>query len=269
LVRWNSGSGEKRLPIGQASAILTSDGRPLVGCRATKLEEASLKTVAIPYSDLVDLGVTDMLKYFAVIVAFGALIGCVSVKTSVDAYSSISDDLEPKTVYLAPYKGMDDSSLQWQANAKILASILEEKGYQVVSQKGQARLTAFFGFAIDKGERVLTSYSIPQWGVTGYTGANTYGTAYGNTYSATTTLNPTYGVTGYNSGVSSNVVYTRSVAIDMVDNKTGQKVFQSSGVSRGSCASFTGVSKPIIGSILSNFPEGKIGTVQVPTDTDC
>jgi hypothetical protein len=210
-----------------------------------------------------------MLKYLAILVTFVALTGCVQIETQVDAYSTIPDDLEPKTVYIAPYQGMDGNSLQWRTNAQVFASILGEKGYQVVSQKGQARLTAFFGFAIDQGERVQTSYSIPKWGVTGYSGANTYGTVYGNSYSATTTLTPTYGVTGYSSGVRSDVIYTRSVAIDMIDNKTRQRVFQAKGISRGTCASFAQVAKPIITSILSEFPKGKTGTVQLPFESDC
>lgn len=209
--------------------------------------------------------------YRALTVIASALVlsACMQVQTQVDAYSSIPADLEPKTIYIAPYRGVSGNSLEWQTNARILAQTLSEKGFSVVSRQRDARLTAYFGFGVDQGERVQTAYSIPQWGVTGYSGANTYGTVYGNTYSATTTLNPTYGVTGYSTGTTTSVVYTRSVSIDMIDNRNRQQVFQAKAVSRGSCNSFAPVASPIIAAVLSNFPQGKTGTVTLPMENEC
>ena len=206
----------------------------------------------------------------AVLASALSLSACMNVvESQVDAYSSIPVDFEPKTVFIAPYKGVSSNSLEWQTNARILAQSLSTKGFSVVGRKREARLTAYFGFGIDRGEMVRTAYSIPQWGVTGYSGANTYGSVYGNSFTATTTLTPTYGVTGYSTGTRTDVVYTRSVSIDMIDNSNGKQVFQAKAISRGSCNSFAPVAAPIIDAVLSNFPQGKTGKVSLPMKNDC
>ncbi|WP_420819272.1 DUF4136 domain-containing protein [Pacificoceanicola onchidii] len=190
------------------------------------------------------------------------------MKTHVDAYSSIPKDLDSRTIYLTPYSESQVGP-QWRTNAGILATVLAEKGFEVVQDRSKARLIAFFGFAVDKGEQVQSTYSIPQWGVTGYSGATTTGTIYGNSYNATTTLTPTYGVTGYSTGTVTSTVYTRSVAIDMFDTVNKELVFEATAVSRGSCNSFTPVAGAIIRAVLTNFPNGKTGTVTLPMDNEC
>lgn len=197
------------------------------------------------------------------------LSACGQVQTQVDAYSSIPSDLEPKTVYIAPYKGTSGNDLEWQANAQVFAQVITQKGFTVVSRQRDARLTAYFGFGVDEGETVRTPYSIPQWGVTGYSGASTQAMFLGNSYSSRTTLTPSYGVTGYTTGVATSIVYTRSVSIDMIDNSNRKKVFQSKAVSRGSCNSFRPVASAIISAVLSNFPDGKTGLVSLPMENEC
>lgn len=210
-----------------------------------------------------------VLALLASTVILSACMQMQEVHTQVDAYSSIPADVEPKTIYIAPYRGVSRNSLEWQTNARVLAQTLTDKGFTIVDRQRDARLTAYFGFGIDQGERVQTTYAIPQWGVTGYSGANTYGTLSGNTYSARTTLSPTYGVTGYNTGTMTNVIYTRSVSIDMIDNRNRQQVFKSKAVSQGECNSFAPVASPIIKAVLSNFPQGKTGTVRLPVENEC
>lgn len=198
------------------------------------------------------------------------LSGCMSsVLTHVDAYSAIPADIEPKTVYIAPYDKSDADSLEWQANARTLASVLSDKGFQTVARRSDATLIAYFGFAVDNGERVQSTYSIPQWGVTGYSGARTYGTVYGNSVSATTTYTPTYGVTGYKTETIEKTIFTRSLYIDMIEIKSGKKVFESKAVSSGSCNSFSPVAIQIISAVLSEFPSGKSGKISLPYDGKC
>ena len=198
------------------------------------------------------------------------LSGCMSaVETHVDAYSSIPADIEPKTVYISPYNKADANSLKWKENAGILASVLSERGFQTVAQRRDATLIAYFGFAVDNGERVQSTYSIPQWGVTGYSGAQTYGTVYGNSVSATTTYTPTYGVTGYQTGTTTETIFTRSVSIDMLDRSSGKKVFEAQAVSSGACNSFTPIARQIIGAVMSEFPSGKSGKISLPFDGEC
>ena len=197
------------------------------------------------------------------------LSGCVSVQTQVEAYSEVPSDIEPKTVYIAAFSGDDATSMAWRQSAGALATVLSEKGFKAVSSKKDARLVAFFGYAVDKGQIVTSQYSIPQWGITGYSGANTYGSFYGNSYSSTTTLNPTYGVTGYSTGTRTEKLYTRSVKVVMMDQKTKKRVFEGLGVSTGSCAAFGSVAPQIIGAVLSEFPKGRVGTVTLPLDGSC
>lgn len=209
-------------------------------------------------------------KISLVAVAFLALSGCVGlVETKVDAYSSIPDDLSTKTVFISAYNKSDAQSLEWRTNAQILKNVIEEKGFSVVPTRQHARLVAYFGFAVDNGERVTTNYSIPNWGVTGYSGANTYGTIYGNTYSANTTLTPTYGVTGYTRGTRTDTIFTRSASLEMIDTQTKKKVFEGTAISSGSCNSFAPVASSIIKAVLSNFPKGKNGRVNLPMEGEC
>jgi len=210
------------------------------------------------------------IKFFLTIGLALMLAACaMPVKTEVDAYSKIPADLNPKTIYITPFKGINAQDIEWQTNAQTLASVLSEKGFEVVGRQRDARITAYFGFSVDKGERVQSSYSIPQYGVTGYSGANTFGTIYGNSFSSTTSFTPTYGVTGYSSGTITREIFTRVVAIDMVDNKTRQQVFKARGVSRGRCNSIAPVAVSIIKAILSDFPGGRTGTVFTDMENKC
>lgn len=195
--------------------------------------------------------------------------GCSYVSTQVDAYSSIPEDIDPRTVYLAPFKGMNIHDLEWQSNTQALAAVLKEKGFDVVGHQRDARLTAYFGFHVNQGELVQNSYSIPEFGITGYSKSNTYGKINGKSYSASTTFTPDYGVTGHSTGLATSIVFTRDVAINMVDNRTRKTVFKAHGVSRGSCHSFAPVAISIIRAVLSNFPEGTNGTVDIPMENRC
>lgn len=217
-----------------------------------------------------------LVRLLAFVATCVVLAGCVQVSTDVDSYSVIPANIEPKTVYVAPYKGMGGSSLPWQSNARILARVLAEKGFTVVDSRKQARLVAFFGFGVDKGERVTTQYLIPQWGYV-WPGAGFYGGPFyggpgpywGWGWGSPFVPGPSYGVVGYTTGLKTETVFTRSASIDMIDTRTGKKVFQGRGVSRGTCASFAPVAEPMLRAVLANFPAGKAGRVTLPMSDGC
>ena len=189
-----------------------------------------------------------------------------NVQTDVEAHSSINESTVGSKVYVAAVQGQETQSIAWRSNKKIAENELRAVGFQVVNSRKQADYLAYFGYAVDSGKLVTTNYAIPQYGVTGYSGARTYGSVYGNTYSANTYVTPTYGVTGYSTGSRTDKVYTRSAKLFLVDNKTGE----SGANSTGSCHSFTPVAPYIIKSMLSNYPSGKVGKVTLPTkDFDC
>lgn len=198
-----------------------------------------------------------------------AVAACSQVETQVDAYSSIPADLAPRTVFIAPYEQADAESLEWRTNAGILGGILNEKGYQVVSRPQDARLLASFTYLVSEGDVVQTSYAIPQYGVTGYSGSTTSGTVYGNSYTANTTYRNTYGVTGYIPATRTEVVYALGAAIKMFDNANQRMVFEGTAVSVGTCFSFSAIAPQILSSMLTNFPQGKTGKVTLEGNADC
>ncbi|MDB2454342.1 hypothetical protein N9X02_11775 [Planktomarina temperata] len=211
-----------------------------------------------------------MKRLFFIIVIMYAIVGCVKVESNVESYSSLDNTALGASVFVAPTKGQATNTLSWAKNKSLLEQELKSSGLKVVSSPKRADYLAYFGFAVDTGQLVTTNYSIPQYGVTGYSGANTYGSVYGNSYSSTTTLNPTYGVTGYSSGSTTNKIFTRSAKLFLQNRKSKEIVFEGNAVSSGSCHSFAPVAPYIIKSILTNFPDGKVGRVVLDTeDFDC
>ena len=205
-----------------------------------------------------------MLRRLTFVIAALNLLGCgMPVETNVQGISMIPDDISPKTVYIIPFSKADANSLGWQKNRQILADVLAKKGFETVGKKGQASLVAYMGAAVDGGEKVTSVYSIPQYGVTGYSGASTYGSTFGNTYSSTTTLNPTYGVTGYSTGSRTDTVFTRVARVDMIDRRTGKMMFEGQATSTGWCHAFEPIAPYIFASLLQEFPKGKTGKVRL------
>ena len=191
------------------------------------------------------------------------LIGCQLVNTKVDAISAMPTEIADRTIFIAPYEEQDDKSISWSSTMNILTAELQQKGFTAVDSRDKAAYIAYFGYGIDEGETITTQYSIPRYGVTGYSGSSTQSTVYGNSISSNTTLNQTYGVTGYRSRSRTNVIFTRSIRFEIFDKKTKNQVFDASATSRGTCHSFHPVAPYIIGSTLSNFPNGKIGNVSL------
>lgn len=210
------------------------------------------------------------MKFILPIMLIASLLAaCTPLHTSVEAHSTIPADVSPRTVYIAPLSAQEASSLQWATNARSLAAAFSERQFTVVPTAEAARFTARFGLAIDGGQNVTRSYSIPQYGVTGYSGSTTTGYVYGNTYSANTTYTPTYGITGYQNGVTTQREYTRVAVVEVVDNSTRQRVFDGRGISVGGCSSLSQVAGPMFSSILTSFPAGHAGLVEKYLETDC
>ncbi len=201
------------------------------------------------------------------------LIGCettTKVSTKVDAISIMPAEIEDRTIFIAPYEEQDDKSISWSSTMNILTAELQQKGFTAVDSRDKAAYIAYFGYGVDEGETITTQYSIPRYGVTGYSGSSTQSTVYGNSISSNTTLNPSYGVTGYRSGSRTDIVFTRSIRFEIFDKKTKNQVFDASATSQGWCHSFHPIAPYIIGSALIEFPNGKIGNVSLASpEFDC
>ena len=175
-------------------------------------------------------------------------------------------------------------TLEFRAIASKLAAKLTAAGYRVVDSEtiGSTITTyaAVLSYGIDDGTLVTSTYSIPRYGVTGYSGATTTGTisTFGNlgTYQGTTTYTPTYGITGYSTGTSTQSVYTRALILNIYDvaklpadpnAPTGQaQVYSSKLVSSGICSSLAVVMDALLEALFRDFPgeSGSARTVSVP-----
>lgn len=212
--------------------------------------------------------VKNVLRKAFMFSVFASITACTPVTTNVESYSDLPENHVGKTVFVTGTKGQDLNSLPSKKAFSLLKAELEAVGLKVSQSSKKADYIAYFGYGIDKGELVTTQYSIPTFGVTGYSGATTYGSVYGSSYSSTTTLTPTYGVTGSTTGSSTSKVFTRSAMLYFVDRRKNKIVFESTASSRGGCHSFTPVAPYIIRSMLTDFPNGKVGTVQLQTEKD-
>lgn len=87
--------------------------------------------------------------------------------------------------------------LEFDQYAFQVEQVLAQKGY---TRRNDGRLADLFIFLDTKvGDAQTQTHSgvIPQWGQTGYSGAQTYGSFSGNQFQSNTYYTPSYGVTGY------------------------------------------------------------------------
>ncbi len=177
------------------------------------------------------------------------LSGCASMQptrfvSSVDSLAQADAAAKKRYVLLPGGKGVEPGDLQFQEFAAYVEKVLAEKGFVKAGTFQDADVAIFLAYAIGDPQTYQYTYSIPTWGQTGVSSANTYGTvsAYGGmaTYSGTTTYTPTYGITGATTHIGTNTMYTRFLFLDAYDVPTYVKekrmaqVWRTSVVSAGS-----------------------------------
>ncbi|GJI97034.1 hypothetical protein RugamoR57_37520 [Duganella caerulea] len=218
-----------------------------------------------------------------VISAVALLAGCATpgsrIESNVTVFHQMPAATADATYAVLPWKKADVGSLEFAAYAQQLASGLTAKGLNVVANGSPAKYGIFLDFGIDDGRTETASYSIPQWGVTGYGNSTTTGTVnrVGNTayVNATTTATPNYGVTGYNQIATTSQIYRRFVNIDIVEmdsvGSVPKKVYQGRLKSEGSCGNLPTVMPSFIQALLSEFPgtSGTARTVSLPWSGKC
>lgn len=204
------------------------------------------------------------------------LAGCAGpVISNVTAFHDLPADWNGRAVSVLPYEEQESPTLEWRTYKSMVESHLRKSSF-VVTSPNEADFLVFFGYGIDQGREVVSTYSIPEFGVTGYSGAYTTGSvsSYGSgyaTYSGTTTLTPTYGVTGYSTGVSSSTVYTRSLSMDILDRRSRNRLWEMKLRSQGSCGNIASVMPYFIQAAFDQFPgpSGKSRTIELPFDGKC
>lgn len=153
-----------------------------------------------------------------------------------------------KSFHMAPITEGHNDSLEWEQYAKDVSDLLVGYGMVPAPNLEEADLIAFFDFTINEGEAITSAYTRPNFGVTGYSGATTFGN--------TMRLNPTYGVTGYSTHHRTDIVYTRQARLLIAERRQEELLFESNVISRGGCPNFGVVAPYILPALTHTFPEG-------------
>jgi hypothetical protein len=177
------------------------------------------------------------MRNLIVIIFITLLVGCAatqpSFSVSVDSLASPIAATKKTYLLIPGNKGVSHNDLQFQEYENYLKRVLNGRGYIAASSEEDADLAIVLSYGIGDPQKQQYSYSLPTWGKTGVSSANTYGTAttYGNTTSVntTTTYTPTYGVTGSTNHTGTRTTFFRYVLItgyDYTEFKQSEKEVQ-------------------------------------------
>lgn len=152
------------------------------------------------------------------------LCGCArhpNFHVSVSALAAPRAESARRYVLIPGNEDVQPQDLQFQEYAGYIRNVLDMQGFSQVEDPKNAEIIIVLAYSIGDPQQQSYTYSIPQWGQTGYSSATTYGTLYtsGNygSYTGQTYFQPTYGITGYSTGVGTVVTYTRAMALVAYD----------------------------------------------------
>jgi hypothetical protein len=200
-----------------------------------------------------------------------------NISTQVEAFASNNPPHIGDRIWIFPIVENGQETLEnavWVNTAK---EELIKKKFIIANSPETADVFLGVGVTMKGARDVQSTYHIPQFGVTGYSGARTSGTvsSYGGvgTINTTTTLIPQYGVTGYTSGVQTNRVFDRfGMAIFYRPAPANQKpieVYSVRANSSGSCGMLSAVAPAIIIAMLKEFPKPTTSRIDMPWDGRC
>lgn len=216
-----------------------------------------------------------MARGLALVLLAGVVSGCTArasrMNSSVEAFAA-NDAIRPTDrVIVLPAVEPGRETLEHGIWVRLAEEHLSRRGIAVTRSPEEATLFAAVGLGMDSGRDVTSTFAVPQWGVTGYSGANTVGTVnrFGNTASinTTTTYNPQYGVTGYQTGARTDRVFRRARTLVIARTSNGnapQPIFQSRVISEGGCGVLSVLTPNLVDALFATFPSG--GTRRVTTD---
>ncbi|MHB1175387.1 MAG: DUF4136 domain-containing protein [Sulfuriferula sp.] len=183
------------------------------------------------------------------IVCAALLSGCATIQplrfhSSIDSLAQADANIKKRYVLMPGGKKEEVGDLQFQEFAAYIDKALTANGFVKVNTFQGADVVIFLSYAIGDPQTYQHTYSLPTWGQTGVSSANTYGTvsSYGSTVtnSGVTTYTPTYGVTGSTTQIATDTNYTRFLFLEAYDAATYAKekkmnqVWKTSVVSIGS-----------------------------------
>lgn len=205
--------------------------------------------------------------------------GCMTprVEAQVANFSNFSTNTLGSSVAIVGYPESVNESLEFARYRSIFESHLRDVGF-IISNEDDAEYVAFVSYGIDGGVEESGIVSTPIYGQTGggttYTSGtvSSYSGGFGS-YSGSSYTMPTYGIVGSSTSSYSYTVYSRQLAMDIVeastiDGETPTKIFEGRVTSKGSCGVFAEVVDELVQAMFSKFPDGS-GSMEVQGEFDC
>jgi hypothetical protein len=207
------------------------------------------------------------------------LVGCGEIQpylsANINSFSTITPTTIKGPVYVIANPPEAQETLEFKSYKGKLEQRLATNGFPATSDPDKAKFIAHFYYAIDDGQTVTSTYSVPIFGQTGGGTSMHSGTVYSSggigSFSGTTYSAPTFGVVGSSTGTSVGTVYNRIVRLDIYqleNGRQGEKVFESKAVSTGSCGALSEVIDEILDATFQNFPDTN-GVVDVNSQANC
>ena len=209
--------------------------------------------------------------------ALTILAGCAVVRAQVSSFSTLAMPVMNKSIAVIGYPEETNKSLEFRSYRPKFEQNFRAVGFSI-APPDQADYIAFVSYGIDTGTTQTSLVSTPIYGQTGggttYTSGtvSAYSGGYGP-YSGTSYTMPTYGVVGYSTSTVQYTTYKRQLAVDIVEASTVEtnnpiKVYEGRLSSIGSCGAMSEVIDELIQALFVKFPNDS-GKVEVKSETDC
>ncbi|MSO65368.1 MAG: hypothetical protein EXQ85_06165 [Alphaproteobacteria bacterium] len=154
-------------------------------------------------------------------------------------------------------KAMEDrkaDSLEFARCAQQVERYLAANGFILAGPGVSPDFEARLDYGIDEGKATVHHEQVPIRGVVGYN------------HMASSPPTPVYGTTGYQTIARDEIVFTRTLALDILRSvRRGEylKVYEAKVLSRGGSGQFLLVAEPMLRALCSDFPGPASGTRRV------
>lgn len=202
------------------------------------------------------------------VLALGACAPAVpTVRSEIQVYHRLSPVEYGRTLAVIPADPARRGSLEFQTFADRLAAYLSTY-FRIVPADADPELVALFDYRVDDGRQVARTYSVPQYGITGYEIRHRHDDDDDDDDDRRhrrDRLVPIYGVVGHREEVAFSTVYGRELDLQILDALASTKeqpwtLYEARLRSSGGCGELAPVMNEMIGSLFTDFP----GTSGVP-----
>ncbi len=131
------------------------------------------------------------------ILLVAVLSGCAVNRPEVSVNAISAPDASHYRTYSFLAADEKQQGLEFDQYVAQVEQVLAQKGFVKVARIQPDSFVVSLVTNVGEAQSVTQSGVIPQWGQTGYSGSQTYGSVVGNQYQSSTYYTPTYGVTGY------------------------------------------------------------------------